>query len=389
MFFDDENNNTPDNPEGTAPPLNDGASPTDTGTQPTTDAGQAPAADAAAPADSGEDVNMADWGLGAEGDANGEQPVDLNQNDIDSLFGGVTDGPKGLKAILEAGFVHYERLPMLEVVFDRLSRVLTTTLRNFTGENVEVSLKEMTSIRFGNYLDTIALPAMIGVFKAEEWENHGLIVTDTPLIYAVIDILLGGRRGHKIPRIEGRPYTSIERRLVERMMQIVLMDMAGCFNPLTPVTFHFERLETNPRFATIARTGNAAILVKLAVELEDKGGEVQILLPYATLEPVREILLQSFMGEKFGRDSIWESHLAHQLWGTEIELEAILSHFSMPLDQMLNLEVGSRIMFTATPHTEIEICCGGQPMFTGFIGHQEEFMAVKVGQILYTPPEIG
>jgi hypothetical protein len=125
-------------------------------------------------------------------------------------------------------------------------------------------------------------------------------------------------------RIEGRPYTTIERTLVERLIQVVLADLSASFDPLCPVTFHFERLEVNPRFATISRLSNAAVLARLRVDMEDRGGRMELLLPYATLEPVRELLLQQFMGEKFGRDSIWETHLAEELWNTEVELAVVL-----------------------------------------------------------------
>ncbi len=95
----------------------------------------------------------------------------LNQEEIDSLLGfeNEDDGEKiGIQAILNSTLVSYERLPMLEVVFDRLVRLMTTTLRNFTSDNVEVSLDAISSIRFGDYLNSIPLPAMLAVFKAEE-----------------------------------------------------------------------------------------------------------------------------------------------------------------------------------------------------------------------------
>src|SRR3546814_16522643 len=75
--------------------------------------------------------------------------------------------------------VSYERLPMREVVFDRLVRMMSTSLRNFTSDNVEVSLDNITSSRFGDYLNSIPLPAMLAVFKAEEWDNYGLITVDS------------------------------------------------------------------------------------------------------------------------------------------------------------------------------------------------------------------
>src|SRR3546814_321257 len=150
--------------------------------------------------------------------------------EIDSLLGfrEAADGPRersGIEAIIDSGMVSYERLPMLEVVFDRLVRMMSTSLRNFTSDNVEVSLDNITSSRFGDYLNSIPLPAMLAVFKAEEWDNYGLITVDSSLIYSIVDVLLGGRRGTAAMRIEGRPYTTIERNLVERMVAVVLADL--------------------------------------------------------------------------------------------------------------------------------------------------------------------
>src|SRR3954465_13158321 len=239
----------------------------------------------------------------------------LNQDEIDSLLGfdlSDDEGSErtGIRAIINSALVSYERLPMLEIVFDRLVRLMTTSLRNFTSDNVEVSLDNISSIRFGDYLNSIPLPAILAVFRAEELDNYGLLTVDSNLIYSIVDVLLGGRRGTAAMRIEGRPYTTIERVLVQRMIEVVLADAREAFEPLTPVTFTLDRLETNPRFAAIARPANAAILVKLRIDMEDRGGRIELLLPYATLEPIRKMLLQQFMGEKFGRDNIWEGHLA-------------------------------------------------------------------------------
>ena len=256
-------------------------------------------------------------------DMGGQSTRVLNQDEIDSLLGFDDEHDEstersGIQAILNSALVSYERLPMLEVVFDRLVRMMSTSLRNFTSDNVEVSLDNIASIRFGDYLNSIPLPAMLSVFKAEEWDNYGLITVDSALIYSIVDVLLGGRRGTAAMRIEGRPYTTIERSLVERMVHVALADLSAAFEPLSPVTFRFDRLETNPRFATISRPSNAAIVAKLRIDMEDRGGRMELLIPYATLEPVRELLLQMFMGEKFGRDSIWETHLAEELWLTVI-----------------------------------------------------------------------
>src|SRR5262249_46530522 len=165
-----------------------------------------------------------DW---ASGDAPAPAERILNQDEIDSLLGfDLSDDDAadrtGIRAIINSALVSYERLPMLEIVFDRLVRLMTTSLRNFTSDNVEVSLDNISSIRFGDYLNSIPLPAILSVFRAEELDNLGLLTVDSNLIYSIVDVLLGGRRGTAAMRIEGRPHTTIEPVLVERLVEVGL-----------------------------------------------------------------------------------------------------------------------------------------------------------------------
>lgn len=323
---------------------------------------------------------MAGWDDG--GGADGASERILNQDEIDSLLGFDLSGDgsedrTGIRAIINSALVSYERLPMLEIVFDRLVRLMTTSLRNFTSDNVEVSLDNISSIRFGDYLNSIPLPAILAVFRAEELDNYGLLTVDSNLIYSIVDVLLGGRRGTAAMRIEGRPYTTIERVLVQRMIEVVLHDLKSAFEPLHPVAFSLDRLETNPRFAAIARPANAAILVKLRIDMEDRGGRIELLLPYATLEPIRKMLLQQFMGEKFGRDNIWEGHLATELWTTQMEVRAVLDEQQLPLSRVLNMQVGDTLMLNATPDSLVELRAGAIPLTRGRMGRRNHSIAIR------------
>ncbi len=310
----------------------------------------------------------------------------LNKDEIDSLLG-LEDGDtgetaQGLEALVSSSSITYERLPMLEVVFDRLVRMMTTSLRNFTSDNVEVSLENISSTRFGDFVNSVPLPAMLSVVIAEEWDNYILGVVDSALAYSVVDVLMGGRRGTAAMRIEGRPFTTIERNLVERMINVVLSDLSVAFEPISPITFRFDSLEVNPRFATIARPGDAAILAELRIDMDDRGGRFDLLFPYATLEPVLEMLTQMFMGEKFGQDAIWENHLANEVWLTEIELDAVLDQLVISLNEVLNWKPGSRLMLDVKPDTPVEMRCGEVRLFSGKMGQRNGNMAVAIDRRL-------
>jgi flagellar motor switch protein FliM len=354
----------------------------------------APAPDPAAAAP-GVDQAAAQWAAMVDDSANfqankgGAERI-LNQEEIDSLLGfslaDVTlNDNSGIRAIIDSAMVSYERLPMLEIVFDRLVRLMTTSLRNFTSDNVEVSLDRITSVRFGDYLNSIPLPAILAVFKAEEWDNFGLATVNSSLIYSIIDVLLGGRRGQSTVRVEGRPYTTIETSLVKRMIEVVLADAELAFKPLSPVKFNIDRLETNPRFAAISRPANAAILVRLRIDMEDRGGNIELLLPYATIEPIRATLLQMFMGEKFGRDQIWEGHLATEIGQASVGVDAVLYEHRLPLRQMMNLKVGDTLMLELKPDAPVTVRCGDVTLTEGRMGRVGDRVAVRVAKTLRRP----
>ncbi len=308
----------------------------------------------------------------------------LNQDEIDSLLGYGSSSEdeyshkNGVQAILNSNMVSYERLPMLEIVFDRLIRLMATSLRNFTQDNVEVSLDSIESMRFGEYIDSLTLPTLLSVFKAEEWDNYCLISLDSSLIYSMVDVLLGGRRGTAAMRIDGRPYTTIELNIVKEIIQLILSDLSTAFDPVTSVGFVFDRLETNPRFATITRMSNAVIVAHLRIDMEDRGGKIDLMIPYATLEPVRELLLQMFMGERFGRDTIWENHLMSQLWETDVEIKAVLKETTAKLSDVSSWQKGSFLPLDITPQEQVNIFCGDVPLLKGSMGRHEDHVVIRV-----------
>ncbi|ABD08478.1 flagellar motor switch protein FliM [Rhodopseudomonas palustris HaA2] len=326
--------------------------------------------------------------LGGTGKNSGERV--LSQEEIDNLLGFSVgevhlDENSGIRAIIDSAMVSYERLPMLEIVFDRLVRLMTTSLRNFTSDNVEVSLDRITSVRFSDYMNSIPLPAVLCVFKAEEWQNFGLATVDSSLIYSMIDVLLGGRRGQAAIRIEGRPYTTIETNLVKRLLEVVLADAEQAFRPLSPVAFSIDRLETNPRFAAISRPANAAILVRLHIDMEDRGGNIELLLPYATIEPIRGVLMQMFMGEKFGRDQVWEGHLATEIGQADISVDAVLYEAEVPLRQLMALQVGDTLPLDLRADALVAVRCGSVTLTEGRMGRVGDRVAIRVTKPLRKP----
>lgn len=304
----------------------------------------------------------------------------LDQNEIDSLLGvdgDDDDANRGIKALVNTSVVNYERLPMLDHVFDKFERYLSTSLRHFTADNVDITIESITSVRFGDYLNSIPLPAGMVVVNCTGLDDYILLVYESRLIYAVVDILLGGRKARPA-RIEGRNYTTIERSMVENLTGVVLNDLGEAFAPVAPVHFTAERMEVNPRFASITREGNAAILVTVRVNLEEREGTMEFCMPYATIEPIREQLLQQFVGEKFGQDNIWENHLAQELYHTEVDMMAELDSMQFSLAEVLKWRLGDTITLDAKQNSPIRMKCDDILKMVGHMGKLDDHKAVKV-----------
>lgn len=295
--------------------------------------------------------------------------VIFQQREIERLLSeeplGEADLGEGMKAILSPALVSYERLPMLDVVFERLADRLDPALRRFTGGAVEVRLEKIASARFASHMGSLPLSSLMGVVKATEWHNQILATFERDLVFAALDALLGGgQAGGRVPA-EGRRYTSIEQNLMRRVLQVVLDELAGAFAPLTEVAFQCQRIECNPRFASIARDVHATVVVTLKVVLGGRGGRMELLLPYGALEPIRHLLMQSHVTEPDCHDTLWQRHLSAALDRTEVPVQAVLAADSVTLGEVLGWREGSRVLLNADPDTPVSLRCGEATVFEG------------------------
>ena len=332
-------------------------------------------------ADDDDEITSFEGDAGFPSDEDAADDDVLQQDDIDDLFGVAMEDSRpttGLEALLNSAHVEHKRMPLLEACIDRLVRALKKSMRNFISNNIELSLSETSSIRFGNYVEAIPLPALISVFKIKEWNNYGLINVDSPLIYSTLDSLLGGRGSASTLAVEGRSFTSIEVALIERLVDLVLKEMTDAFQPLAAIEFCRERMESNPSLATIAYPADTGILFKIDIDMDNRGGRLEIMIPYPTLEPVSHLLQQMFMGDKFGHDSIWETHWASEMLLSDIELEASLGEEMVSLNDIMSWEVGSTLQMRKNPQDLVTLRCGDTHLLRGKVGRLGDRMAIQV-----------
>jgi len=283
----------------------------------------------------------------------------------------------GIKAVLDRAMQAYEKLPMLEIVFERLIRSLTSSLRNLTSENVEIQVTDLESLRFGSYLSSMPQPSSIAVFKAVELDNLGLVTLDNNVVLTLVDVLLGGKDA-KDSVVQKRPLTYIEQTIAKQLVEIILGELGNAFDAITPSNFIFERLESNPNFATICRTGDAVISLRLTIQIEQSSGFVDVVIPYNTLEPIKEQLQKVFIGDKFGIDSVWEELLSNAINEVNMPIEAVVVNTPTKIVDVAKLKPGDTIVINHKHDEDILLRCRDIPLFKGQVGKIEDKVAISV-----------
>jgi flagellar motor switch protein FliM len=271
----------------------------------------------------------------------------------------------------------FERLPMLEVVLERLAKTFQSSLRRFAGDNVVVTANPATNLRFGDYLKNLPMPSLLCVIRIDGTNAPGLIAAGPEIVASAVDLLLGGRQT-QAPTAAGRAVTAIERTLTERLVRLMLADLQTAFQPVVDLRFRLERIETSPRFAGITRESNGVLVSSLGLEVDGRGGKLDLVLPHASLEPLREMLRQNYPGDRFGRDPLWEQHLTEQLLVSHIQLSAILDEPTVELGSLMGWKVGSTLTLDATPTSSVKVYCGKSAVFKGSMGRHDDRVVVRI-----------
>jgi flagellar motor switch protein FliM len=270
-----------------------------------------------------------------------------------------------------------ERMPMLDVIIERLGKLLQGSLRRLAGDGISISIDPPASLRMGEYLQTLPSPALLCITRFEGNNAPALAVAGADLVFSAVELFLGGAPLSAEARPQ-RAFSAVERTLAERMVRIVLADLATAFQPIAEAKLRLDRIETLPKFAAVVRESAGVIVITIHVQMEGRSGRLQLVLPLVSLEPVRDALRQSYPGEKLGRDALWEQHLTQELLASGLRLSAVLDEPTIGLSDLMRWKVGSTLALDVTPASPVKIYCGKSPVFRGSMGRHHDRVVVRI-----------
>ncbi len=315
----------------------------------------------------------------------------LSQEEVDALLEGVDDSPAAVPDG-SSGPIPYDlakqerivrgRMPTLEIINERFARNLRIGLFNFMRRNPEVSVNPIRVQKFSAFLRGVAVPANINVVGVKPLRGNGLVICDPKLVFTVIDSMFGGN-GNMQYRIEGRDFSPTEQRIILRLVEVVTEEYRKAWSSIYPLSLEYMRSEMNPQFATVATPGEIVVATTFSIEIGELGGDLQICIPYSTLEPIRDILYSSLQGDSMETDKRWVSLLTQQIKSAEIELAAEFGHANATVGELMALKAGDFIELELLER--IVAKSDGAPIFDCSYGVSNGRYAIKVQEILSLP----
>ena len=317
----------------------------------------------------------------------------LSQDEVDALLQGITGESQKLEqeevpegAIRDYNLASQERIvrgrmPTMEIISERFSRNIRIGLFNLMRKTPEVSVGTIKVQKYSAFLREIVVPTNFNIMAVRPLRGSGLIVCDPTLVFAVIDALFGGQ-GKFHTRIEGRDFSPTEQRVISRLVETITTQYKKAWQGIYPLDLEYQRSEMQPQFATIAAPGEIVVTSSFTLEVGETTGTIHFCIPYATLEPIRDVLYSAVQGDSVEPDRRWVKLLAHQIQAAEVELVAQLAHAPATVEQLLALKPGDFIELDLNKVIEVKV--DGVPLMSAQYGTSNGNYALKVEQILTT-----
>jgi flagellar motor switch protein FliM len=229
------------------------------------------------------------------------------------------------------------------------------------------------------------LPTSFNIYKMDPLRGQCLLVVDSKLVFALVECFLGGSTKARF-KIEGRDFTSIERRLIQKVVVMAFQDLEKSWSPVHPVKMNLVRVEINPMFVGIATPNDIMVISKFQVEMEQTEGFITVCMPYATIEPIKGKLYSGFQSEQLEQDNRWTSRIQEQVRDMEVEVVVELASTKMVAKDLLNLAPGDIILFNKRVNDSLVGKVEGVPKFTGHAGQIHNAKAFKVRGLLHPQP---
>jgi flagellar motor switch protein FliM len=194
-------------------------------------------------------------------------------------------------------------------------------------------------VKFGEFIKTLPVPSSLHIFRMEPLRGHAILALESKLVFTLLDVFFGGS-GKAGFRIEGRDFTAIETRFIQKIVTMVFQDLEKAWNAVFPLKMNHVRSEINPQFVSIVPPSDLVIIVPFGVELEQFTGIITFCVPYSTIEPIKAKLYSGYQSDQLEMYHHWIDRFTECMKNVEVELKVEFGRSKITVQDLLKLKVG-------------------------------------------------
>lgn len=321
----------------------------------------------------------------------------LSQSEVDALLAAVSEGE--LAAQGEGGgtpgqpgddrvVVVYDltsqdriirgRLPQLDVIYEKFMRSFRVSLSSALRKIATLNHASTDFLKFGEFINTLPMPTCMSVLRFNALRGSALLVIESKLAYALVDSFFGGA-DRPYTKIEGKDFTPIELSIVRKVVDLAIEDLESAWASVEKIEASFVRTEINPQFVGIVPPTDIVIASTFDVELENANGTITLVIPYATIEPIKQKLSTGFQVESDQTDKkMWTAIIRSQLYETAVDVQVKLGESEITLQDLMGLKIGDVIPLDQDATGEFDVLIEGVKKFKAYHGIHHGSVAVQV-----------
>jgi len=269
------------------------------------------------------------------------------------------------------------RMPTLDIIYERFVRLFRMSLSNSLRKIASISIISTDLLKFGEFVNTLPIPSCMSIMKFESLKGPALLVFESKLSYALVDSYFGGT-DRPFSKVEGKEFTRIELSIMRKVMDLALVDLEEAWEPVHKMDISFNRMEVNPQFVGVVPPSEVIISTTFEVELENASGTIALVIPYSTIEPIKQKLNTSFQAESDKSDREWTDMLEEHLSSILVNIEVNLGQADLTVHDLVHLSVGDVIPLSQDADGELNVLMEGVPKFKGFYGVSKGNRALQI-----------
>ena len=307
----------------------------------------------------------------------------LDAGDLDSVDDFYTDNSGEVRVNsfdwATAGLNVRGNMPLLEVVNSKFSQKLRSALSNSLRKMLDITPDPIETIKYSDFQKSLPVPTSRHFLKMEPLRGIGVIVVESRLVFSLVEAYFGGK-GVGATKIEGREFTVIENRIIEKVVHMTLNNLAEAWEDVHPLKTEFLRSESNPLVVNVIQGEELMISTRFEIELSKVLGNIIICFPYASYQPVRHKLAGDYRDDAAitQLDRTWIEGIEYQLRGTEVTMNIDLGKAQLSVGDFLNLREGDILILDKHFKQPLTGKVEDIKLFEGFAGRYKNNKVFKV-----------